>query len=697
MFLIENNIYDKKLVKPYEALMSIGNGYLTIRSSFEFDVEFNKQDDLYMRFPDNVTLEKPRNVYGKWGTFISGVVGQHPLLNEEMVNLPYFLGFNIYDKDKKVDILNNVKSFSQKLNIKNAIYEYELVFLHEDEEIKIFSKRVCDRANLNYTYQEILLETTSNKTFVLESFIDASVTTNGYNHFVERKLDFKENIKYVMVKTDLGSRIDILQKDISSGKFLESRQNDNRNSIFYEFNKSVSLVKNTFVKTNRDNILEQIKDYTFDLVAHEKLWNDCWEVSDVSIEGDEKLQKYTRYAIYHLIRSKKIGDEFVAIDAKGVCGEAYFGHYFWDTEIYLLPFFLYTNPQQAKELLMFRYNTLESAIENAKSYGYKGAKFPWESSLSGKEQCSNWQYKDFEIHISFDIVYAMYQYYKLTNDKDTMKEKFIKVMIEICGFICSRGSFGKDGKYHLKGVMGPDEYLAFTDDNAFTNYMAKFALEKTIELLKEFNLECSQLAIFEDTASKFYLPIDDDKKLIWQCEGFDNFEEIDYDKIWLNKNEPFGRFISQERNYRTKALKQGDVTCLHYLFEDDFDKDYLKNAMDYYLPITTHDSSLSYIIHSVLFSRLDNMEEAYEYFMKASSIDFEKLDCGEGIHIANCGGIYQSVIYGFAGLKSPMFSEKLEFKPKLPRSVTEIKFKINFQNKLYGITVKADCVEIKEI
>ncbi|MFV0519397.1 MAG: glycosyl hydrolase family 65 protein [Lachnospirales bacterium] len=699
MFLVENNTYNKELIKPYEALMSIGNGYLNLRASFEFDVAFTSQNDVYMRFPDNVTLEKPRNVYGKWGTFISGVIGNHPLLNEEMVNLPYFMGFNLYYENNKIEILSDVKDFKQTLDMKSSIYSYELTFTYDNEEFTILSKRVCDRENSNYCNQEIVISTLSEKTFKLESFVDASVTTNGYNHFEKYDINVNDGYKNVKVTTDLNSIVEIAQRDICNGKFEIYLIKNNRVSNFFTFEKSVSLEKVTFIKTNRDYVENDIENYKFNLENHLQGCNEIWEKSDVIIEGDKDIQKYVRFAIYHLNRSKKRDDEFVAIDAKGVCGEAYFGHYFWDTEIYLLPFYLYTNPKYAKELLMFRYNTLKEAISNAKSYGYDGAKFPWESSISGNEQCSNWQYKDFEIHVSFDIVYAMYQYYIVTEDKVTMREKFIDVLCEVSKFICSRVSLQKDNKFHLKGVMGPDEYLAFTNDNAFTNYMAKFVLKKTVELLKEFNIEEDSICNFQNVSENFYLPIDTSKKMIWQCAGFDEFEDVDFEKVWLNREEPFGRFISQEKNYRVKALKQGDVTCLLYLFEKSFDREYLKNAMDYYLPITTHDSSLSYIIHSVLFSKLENKEDALKYFTKSCEIDFINNECGEGIHIANCGGIYQSIIYGFAGLVNPMFTEKLEFKPQLPDNITEIKFNMNYKNKVYKVSVtNCSCdVDIKEI
>ncbi len=680
--------------------MCNGNGYMSLRASFEFDRLESAQGELYMRYPDNVTLEKPHDVSGKWGIYIPGVVGNHPLLKEEMVNLPYFLGWNLYIDSVKAEISSSIVEFSQQLNYDDGSYQYRLSFSHEQELFHIESFRVADITHKHYHHQSIKILTESKKELMFESFIDSAVTTNGYNHFSEQKQEFAQDLSRVEVRTDKDSTVEILQKVTSKVPCIRKECEGERISCYYAFSGVGSFEKDTFIKTNRESVCNNLKKYKFNRDLQTTKWSAIWDRIDVRIDGDPMLQDAMRLSIYHLYRSKKFQDPFVAIDAKGVAGEGYFGHYFWDTEIYLFPFFLYSDPSAAKELLMFRYHTLGKAKENAKSYGYQGAKYPWESSISGEEQCSNWQYSDFEIHVSFDIVYAIWQYYQVTGDKESMKSYFAEIMIEVSRFIVSRVSIDNQGVYHLKGVMGPDEYLAFTDNNAFTNYLARFTLEKSIEIINTLainSVSCEELVLFQKIAKELWIPIDRDRKFIWQCDRFDQFETIDFDQIWTDKTEPFGRFISQEKNYRSKALKQADVMTLLALFELDFDAEYMQNCLDYYLPITTHDSSLSYTTHSIIFSKLQQTQKGYEYLRKAVGIDIYNHGAGEGVHIANCGGIYQAVIYGFTGLVNPMHTDGIICRPAMPEHITGISYKISHRGKLFLVRVENNQATVEEV
>ncbi len=693
----KNDVLNQDTIKSYEGLMCNGNGYMSLRATFEFDRKEAPQDELYMRFPDNVTLEQPRNTYGKWGTYIPGVVGMHPLLKEEMVNLPYFLGWNLYIEEKKVDILASAIEFSQQLNLEDSSYQYILKFTHEHELFSIESFRVADMVNKHYHHQNISILTESKKPLCFESFIDGKVTTNGYNHFSKQDYFFQDTMSCVAICTDQDCFVDVVQQVIAETPHSESAIHKNRISQYYRFSGSQKFIKNTFIKTHRENVKCEICSYSYNSKVQVQKWASIWNQIDIFIEGDELLQDAVRLSLYHLHRSKKECDPFVSIDAKGVAGEGYFGHYFWDTEIYLFPFFLYSQPEAARELLLFRYHTLEQAKENAKTYGYKGAKYPWESSISGREQCSNWQYSDLEIHVSFDIVYAIWQYYRATDDHSSMKEFFVPIMVEVSRYIVDRVSLSSDGLYHIKGVMGPDEYLAFTDNNAFTNYVAKFTLEKTVEVVRKFDSECPEIEQFQDIAKKLWIPINREQKFIHQCDRFDQFDDINFDDYWIDRSQPFGCFISQEKNYRSKALKQADVVTLLVLFEENFNQEYMKHCIDYYEPITTHDSSLSYVAHSIIFSKLQQPEKAYEYLQKAVNIDFVHHGAGEGVHIANCGGIYQAVIYGLAGLKRPMHTGEIDFAPSLPKHITKIAYKIFYKGKLFAIEIKNNQVTIQEV
>jgi kojibiose phosphorylase len=720
--------YNKDLNKSFEGLFAQGNGYLSMRGSFEEDLTDASQNDRYWRMPANVTLEKQRNPKSKWGVYVPGIVGNHPILNEEMVNLPYILGLNIYMDGARFDMEKSTyEGFSRELNLRNALLTRKFIWLQDNHKVEMNFSRYASMKRKNIIVQQVRIKSLKTDVNIkVEAFIETDVTTNGYNHFDIKEVLYGGGMIQCRIKTDLGDEVVMMSKLVLPSNSVKNFniRHDRINSegvLSLLKGEEVVINKISIVKTSKDkgtgSLLEDAAEELNRTVneldklynEHVEEWEKKWAFSDIEIEGDEKSQLALRFSIYHLLRCVNENDDRVAIDAKGAAGEAYFGHYFWDTEIYLLPFYLYTNHAAARNLLMFRVNTLDGAKKNAAQYGYSGAKFPWESSISGAEQCSNWQYKDLEVHISADITYGMWNYYRVTGDKDTLFNHFIDVMYEVSRFWTERAGREKNGTYSIKGVMGPDEYLAFTNNNAFTNYMVRFCLRKTLETLdmirnydaklyvekkQKLNITEDELMLMEEITEKLNIPFDYEKHFIWQCDDFDNFEDVDLKKIWVDRSKPFGQFISQERNYRTKALKQADVIGLLYLFNRDFDEETVKNCMDYYEPITTHDSSLSYIIHSIVYSQLGNSSRAYEYFEKSLGIDLYDNGAAEGIHIANCGGIWQAVVFGFCGLNNMMFESEVKFKPCLPESWKRVKFRLVYNDKWYNIEVDKEKVEI---
>lgn len=721
--------YDEKLNKNFEGLFTQGNGYLSIRGSFEEELSGAAQNDRYWRMPANVTLEKSMHPKSKWGVYVPGIVGSHPLLNEEMVNLPYILGLNIYVDNNRFDMEKSVyDNYNRELDLKTGVLLRKVTWFINKQSIELSFSRFVSMARKNIVVQEIRIKPVEADTRIkLQSFIEGDVTTNGYNHFIVNEASYKNGIIQCHVKTDLEDDVLMMSKLLFPCEAEEEFQIINERVmhngvIVIKKDEEAVIRKISAIKTKKDRIISGlINDAANELKKavdnvdklygeHVDEWEKRWNASDIAIKGDDRSQLAVRFSIYHLLRSVNEENDRVAIDAKGAAGEAYFGHYFWDTEIYLLPFYLYTNPAAAKNLLMFRYNTLEAAKQNAISYGYRGAKYPWESSISGREQCSNWQYKDLEVHISADIVYAIWHYYNATGDKCTLFNYFIDVMYEISRFWIKRADREKDGTYSIKGVMGPDEYLLFTNNNAFTNYMVKYALKRTLETLdmikqndeKLYDYKVSSLGITEDelalmmeVMNKLNLPINSDKHFIWQCDGFDDLVDLDFDSIWTDRSKPFGHFISQEKNYRSKALKQADVIGLLWLFDRDFDGETIKNCMKYYEPITTHDSSLSYIIHSIVYSHMGDRQRAFEFFIKSLGIDLYEHGAAEGIHIANCGGIWQAVVFGFCGLNNLMEDGEIKLKPALPEGWESVKFKLKYKDKLYNITVSNDKVVLE--
>lgn len=724
-WLIQNYIYNPEDNKHYEGAFTQGNGYVNIRGSFEEDLDGATQNDIYWRLPANVTLEKARHSKSKWGVYVPGIYGVHPILGEEIVNLPYFLGVNLYFDSERLDMeVSDYRDFTRSLNMKNAVLERSFIWNVKGNDIEVNFKRYCSMENKNLVVQELVLNSLDKDVELrLENFIDAGITTNGYNHFTKVFLENDEALK-AFVTTDTNQEVGIYSKvfvDGSDKSAIEFSSSESRIiesfNIHLKKNNRIIIKKYSIITTSIDadykNDIRSLlnskakainNDITMD--SHEKLWQERWNISDINIVGDKEVQLAARFSIYHLLRAVNDSDK-VAIDAKAYAGEAYFGHYFWDTEIYLLPFYIYTQPQHAKNLLMYRYNTLKGAKENAKRYGYEGARYPWEACISGREQCSNWQYSDLEIHVTADIVYGMWSYYEATGDEEFLLNEMLEIMVETARYWVSRVDV-VDCKYRLLGVMGPDEYLPFTNDNSFTNYMVKFSLSKTVEVLEmakknnldkfnELKVTNEEIDLIRKVSSELVFLLDDKSKFIHQCEGFEKFLEVDFEKVWIDKSKPFGNFISQEKNYRSKALKQADVVALLYLFKNDFDEDIKKNCIKYYEKLTTHDSSLSYIFHSLVYSDIKDSKSAYEFLNKSLGIDLYGKGSAEGIHIANCGAIWQGIVMGLCGLGLSSNNKELILNPNLPEHIKKIEFKVYLKHRLYKVTVEKHQVDIKEI
>ncbi|HHV99923.1 MAG TPA: glycoside hydrolase family 65 protein [Clostridiaceae bacterium] len=729
LYCICESNFSLKTSKHYEGVFTQGSGYLHIRGSFEEGLEGANQNEEYMRLPANVTIEKPRHPISKWGTYVPGITGIHPLLKEEIVNLPYVLFFKLFANGNPLDMSSSrISNYQRMLDMRDGLLYREFDWEVDDNTtVKCEFTRFVSLARKNLVVQMMNFKVLKGKCELnLISGIDEKVKTNGYNHFasVAKKLTDRDcNVELV---TDNNDIVLMASRTFSDTvEFKDNGSNDQVASVVLNENESISVNKLSAVMTSKDETGRLSKDTSlnplnentclnFDILRqqlddaekkfeqlyseHELCWNARWERSGVEIEGDDRAQLAVNFSIYHMLRAANPDNSKVAVCAKGFAGEAYFGHFFWDTEIYLMPFFIYTNPDTAKALAEFRINTLDGAKRNAEKYGYNGAKYPWESSVTGDEQCPNWQYADHEVHINADVVFGLWHYYSATEEEDFLV-KAAPVFVETARYWISRVEFRSDGSINLNGVMGPDEYTCFSNNNAYTNMMVSWALKKTVEVVKHIKetnenaysllkITDEEIQLFNEVAQK--LPVLTlDNKVILQCEGFDRFEELDFEKVWTDRKRPLGQFVSQEKCYRSKALKQADVLMLPFLFPNYLNQEELAANYDYYFKYTTHDSSLSSIVHSILCCRMGRIQDAYDLFVKSLDIDLseDKAGAAEGIHIANCGGIWQAIVFGFAGMLPCYESGQVSFNPRLPESWKSLKFNIVYRGENYRVHV----------
>ncbi|MCR4695205.1 MAG: glycoside hydrolase family 65 protein [Pseudobutyrivibrio sp.] len=711
-FLIEEKGFDKRAIKHYEGLFCQGNGYVHVRASHEDSIYGVRQDDEYDRKPANVTLEKPRETLSKYGTFIPGVTGVHPYLKDEIINLPYPFMTEVFLNGDKVDITgNNIENYNRSLDLYSGTLTRTIEVVDKAYRVRICHERVLSMDCKHLALEKTTISLLEGKCHLgLVTGVDARVRTNGFNHLVKIETGKEADRTYLKALTNGGNTVDYRLRTAAKEMDLIPGADDSRCYYTGEKNlggscKEISLEKVVAITTDRD--FDKFEDNTGlgyeDLKKNsDKVWAKIWDDCDIVIKGDDKTQQALRMAIYHLIRNAT-DDDRVAICAKGHSGEGYFGHYFWDTEINMLPFYLYEMPDKAKNLVKFRYNTLDGAIKNAKLYGYDGARYAWESSVSGEEECANWQYADNEIHVTADIVYAMINYVRMTSDQEFYKECVIPVMIETAKYWLQRMDKRKDGSLELLGVMGPDEYLPFTRNNAYTNKLVRFSLEETAKAIEKYNVPVERdflLSVkYAAENLKGYAPLSDNERVIKQCDEFEEYADIDFGQIWTDRSKCFGNHISQEKNYRSKALKQADVLEMMMLFPHEFSTETLKANFDYYLPITTHDSSLSAYVHGLLAARLGRTEIAERFLKIVDDIDMDSNRRGaeEGVHIANFGGLWQMVVFGFAGLSYSMWDDDISIKPALPAGWKSLEFKTLYKGNKYKVTIGKDTKEIVKL
>ncbi len=437
------------------------------------------------------------------------------------------------------------------------------------------------------------------------------------------------------------------------------------------------LEKRTAISTNRDveptaprDALAAARALTWQQLhaEHAAGWQRRWDTCDIQIDGDAASQLALRTALFHLLRCH-VPDGRVAIDAKGYAGDAYWGRFFWDTEIFLLPFFLYTDPPRARSLVDFRIQSLDGARRNARRYGYPGARYAWESDAAGDENCPNWQYADHEVHVTADVVYALAHYAAATGDEAFLAGPAAQVALETGRYWLARVDRrpGED-HYSLLGVMGPDEYTPITHNNAFTNRMAAFALGTAAQIGASAGAAPEELARFREVSQRLPVPRGDGGRLVMQCEDFERLAEPRFDELWRDRGRPFAANVSQERLYRSRCIKQADVLMLMMLFRGEFSRDEIERAWEYYLPLTTHDSSLSPGVHAIIATWLGRHEEAWRFWQQAAGIDLdvEQGGAAEGIHIANAAALWQVVVFGFLGMRSALQSDELMLEPVLP-------------------------------
>lgn len=702
-----------------ESLLSLGNGYLGVRGNFEegYKDTYKSIRGTYINaFHDETEINYGEKLHGFPETqqkILNVIDGQfiHIYLDDEL--------FSMFEGE----VINVQRNLHMDAGFAERIVHWRSP---KGKEVKIHFKRLISFVRRELFAVDINIEPLSHIQQLkivstvngdVSNFVDKNDPRVASGHAKrlhvtevrkEKEFSIVKNSTYV-TKLEVAC---VTSSVIESGKYMyESKTADNYVEETYSCvgDETVQFTKyNVYTDTLRhgETVIEnaiaiqrQLKGSSFEdlLLEQREYLDNFWSKSDVKIDGDAQLQEGIRFNLFQLLQS--VGKDPVSnIAAKGLSGEGYEGHYFWDTEIYMFPVFLMTSPEIAKNLLLHRYSILGSAKERAMEMGHeKGALFPWRT-ISGPESSSFFPAGTAQYHISADIAYSYIQYYLVTKDEAFLKEYMAEVLFETARLWGDVGHM-KNGLFRIDSVTGPDEYTCVVNNNYYTNVMAKHNLlwaAKVYYLLKEEDgnhlkqlaerLELTELEVrkWTEAGEKMYLPYDETYKINAQDDSFLQKAR------WDLENTPKDKFplllnYHPLTLYRYQVCKQADTVLAHFLLEDEQDFETIKRSYDYYEQITTHDSSLSSCVFSIMASKLGYEKKAYDYFNETVRLDLDNThgNTKDGLHMANMGGTWLAIVYGFAGLR--VKEGGLSLTPSLPSEWNSLDLHLQYQGRLLKI------------
>ncbi|MDH3682805.1 MAG: glycoside hydrolase family 65 protein [Acidimicrobiia bacterium] len=436
---------------------------------------------------------------------------------------------------------------------------------------------------------------------------------------------------------------------------------------------------------------------------------DFWEASDIEIDGDEAAQQALRWNLFQLAQASLATQE-QGIAAKGVTGGGYDGHYFWDSEIYVLPFLAYTNPKAARKLVRFRWRMLDAARRRAEKLAEKGALFPWRT-INGEEASAYYAAGTAQYHINAAVTFALARYLDASGDVDFMADEGAELLVETARMWTDLGFYARNGAetFHIHRVTGPDEYTTVVNDNCYTNIMARFNLRyaaRTVRFLAEWNpeafatiqrrtgLDLDELDAWDAAADAMFIPFDQEREIHPQDTAFLDLEPWDWEGT-SSEQYPLLLHFHPLVIYRHQVLKQADVVLAMYLRREHFSDEQKRRNFEFYDPITTGDSSLSACVQAIVAADVGLDDLALDYFKRALYLDLCDLqgNSADGVHVASCGGVWAGIVHGFAGMVE--HGDAISFSPRLPSHWTAARFSIQRHSSILDVTLDRNGCELR--
>ena len=688
------------------------------------------------------------------GTYVAGVyypdktrVGWwkngYPEYFAKVLNAPSWIGIDVKIDQQQFDLAKcTVTDFVRTLDMKRGtLHRSFTATLGDGKKVKISAHRFCSMADgevgaIRYAITPINFSAAAS----IRLSIDADVVNKDSN-YDEKFWDevYKESqLGYAVItaktkKTDFHVCTSIEYELEEAGKRLRGKVFTNikpkyvDNVVEVDLKEGIELIvykyatvlssenhpKDALVKVSHKK-LDEVAKIGFDqlLKAHESVWKEIWEKCDITIEGDIAAQQGIRFNIFQLMQTYTGADERLNIGPKGFTGEKYGGSTYWDTEAYCLPFYLGTSdPQVARNLLVYRHKHLQRAIENAAKLGFTdGAALYPMVTMNGEECHNEWEITFEEIHRNGAIAFAIYEYIRYTGDEKYLTEFGLEVLIGISRFWAQRITFSEAKKqYVMLGVTGPNEYENNVNNNWYTSYIACWTMEYTQKALdfvrKDDHSKFSALMAnlnfneFQETArwaeirGNMYLGEDKQLGIFLQQDGFLDKEIIPVRNL-RPQDRPLNQKWSWDRILRSCYIKQADVLQGLYLFDDRFDNETIKRNFDFYEPLTVHESSLSPCVHVILASKIGYKEKAYEMYLRTSRLDLDDYnnDTEDGCHITSMAGTWMSVVKGFGGMR--VKEGVLHFSPYIPDHWESYSFRIDFRGRVIKVRALKEKTEL---